>query len=128
MDVWESMERGRCDQQKWRMNVGILHRQRTINRKHKKIHQVTFESPSRQVASITDYMTYTETLRYAIQDMRVYTSAELSTEHRLLIMKIKIKVLHTQKNRKNYEKIKVEELEKEETRRRYRERLRKIWN
>jgi hypothetical protein len=59
--------------------------------KHKKIHQVTIESPSRQVASIIDYMTYTETIRYVIQDVQVYRSAELSTEHRLLTMKIRLK-------------------------------------
>ncbi|XP_022191946.2 craniofacial development protein 2-like [Nilaparvata lugens] len=85
---------------------------------HKSIHKITFESPNRGVKSAIDYFVYSRHFRYAVTDVRVYRSAELSTEHKLLIMDTQIRPPKKYKSVK-YEKIKIMELKKAENRREY---------
>lgn len=76
---------------------------------HKNIHQLTFIAEERQARSAIDYFTYTKRTRYAILDVRVFRSAELSTQHKLLIMKTRFRAPKTVKT-KRYTKLKIEEL------------------
>ncbi|KAG8238243.1 hypothetical protein J437_LFUL018188 [Ladona fulva] len=55
---------------------------------HRTILKITYESENRGVRSLIDYFTYTKSMRCAVNDVRIYRNAELSTEHRLLIMKL----------------------------------------
>jgi hypothetical protein len=82
---------------------------------HKKIHQITFEALGRQAESIIDYMVYTRNTNYFICDVKVIRGAELSTDHKLLIMDIKFSVPKTRKS-KTYVRVKVEELRKPDMR------------
>ena len=67
---------------------------------HKKCHQMTFVAEGRGVKSAIDYFTYTENMRYAVQDVRVFRSAELNTDHYLLVMAIHFRIPVKQKPRK----------------------------
>ena len=77
---------------------------------HKSIHQITFVSEERNVKSAIDYCVYTKNARYAVHDVRVFRGAELSTQHRLLIMSTEFKPPRNRKAPK-FTKIKIEELE-----------------
>lgn len=55
---------------------------------NKRIHQITFATEERNVKSRTEVFVYTGEIRWIVFDIRVYQSAELSTQHRLPIMKI----------------------------------------
>jgi hypothetical protein len=93
--------------------------------KHKNIHQITFEAPGRNIRSIIDYMTYSIKMRYVVKDVRVFRSAELSTEQRLLIIDVEYKKPRLQ-NFKSYKRIKIEELENDTKRHKYAEKISQI--
>lgn len=57
---------------------------------HKDLHKYTREEPSRKEKSIIDYIIIEKTTRNIIRDVRVYRSAELSTDHFLLAATFKV--------------------------------------
>ena len=69
-----------------------------------------------------DYFTYTRSMRYAVNNVRVYRSAELSTEHRLLIMKLRLRPLKPRKDAP-YERFKVGQLRDEQKKKEYKEQV-----
>ena len=93
--------------------------------KHKNIHQITFEGIGRGVKSIIDYFTYNKNMRYAVLDVRVYRTAELSTEHKLLIMKTRYQKMK-QNMQIKYTKVKTEELRKPEVRSNYEKNIEEV--
>lgn len=86
--------------------------------KHKTIHKITYEAEQRGQKSIIDYITYTRSMRYAVEDVKVIRGAELHTDHRLVVTDMKIKPPPKEKSR-TYEKIKLEALENLEKREEY---------
>ena len=85
---------------------------------HKKIHKITFESRNRYASSTIDYFTYSKLMRPMVKDVRVYRSAELNTEHRLIIMKTRINI-QTKERHKKYTKIDFNKLQNEAIREKY---------
>lgn len=73
---------------------------------HKKVHKITSEAERRGASSTIAYITYSKTMRYAVNDNMVYRSAELSREHKLLIIKLRLKPLKIRQE-KPHTKIKI---------------------
>jgi exonuclease III len=74
---------------------------------HKKVQKITFEAERGGASSTIDYITYSQTVRYAVNDVRVYRSAELNTENKLLIIRLRLKPLKL-RWKKPYTKIKIQ--------------------
>lgn len=70
---------------------------------HKDCHKYTREERGRNEKSIIDYVITEKSARGIVQDVRVYRGAELSTDHYLLIAKIK-QNNNTENNRNNKKK------------------------
>ena len=89
---------------------------------HKQIHKTTFVSETRGASSTIDYITYEKNARKMVKDVRVYRSAELSTEHKLLIAKINFSIERREKC-KTFEKINWNKLKDMEIREKYKKKL-----
>ena len=89
---------------------------------HKKIHKITFEGDGRDVSSTIDYFIYSKEIRKRIRDVKVIRGAELNTDHRLLVAETRFRKPRINKKR-FYERIKYEELRKDEKKNTYQENL-----
>jgi hypothetical protein len=87
---------------------------------HNKVHKVTSEAERTQASSTIDYNTFSKTMRYAVNDVRVDRSAQLSTHHKLPIIKLRLKPLKIRQE-KPHTKIKIHQLENREKKTQYQE-------
>lgn len=91
---------------------------------HKDCHKYTREEPSRNEKSIIDYIITERTNRKIIRDVRVFRSAELGTDHYLVVAKVKctnVRKLNTKTGSACKEKkaIKIHKLQDAEVENRY---------
>ena len=89
---------------------------------HKQLHKTTFVSETRGASSTIDFITYEKNARKMVKDVRVYRSAELSTEHKLLIAKMNFSIERREKC-KTFEKINWNKLKDMEIREKYKKKL-----
>lgn len=90
---------------------------------HKMIHKYTFEAEERGVRSIIDYIVFDRAMKYATHDIKVIRGAEAATNHYLLIADTMF-LTPRKTPKKIYERLKVEELDKEECSRKFKELVR----
>ncbi|XP_039291249.1 uncharacterized protein LOC120352957 [Nilaparvata lugens] len=77
---------------------------------HKRIHQITFEAEGRAAKSIIDYFMYSAEMRRRVTDVKVIRGAELDTDHRLVVMDLRMKV-PVKEREKRYSRVHVQKLE-----------------
>lgn len=85
---------------------------------HKVVHKITFQAEGRNARSIIDYFIYPQNMRNNIMDVKVIRGAELTTDHRLLVIDTRFKKPPRPKT-KRFEVIRLKELLKEEKRIQY---------
>lgn len=85
---------------------------------HKTAHKITFEAEGRNAKSVIDYILFSNTIRRNILDVKVIRGAEMSTDHRLLIVDTRFRNIKRQRNKK-YQQIKISELTKDDKRQEY---------
>lgn len=86
--------------------------------------QYTYESQDNRNKSIIDYIVHTKMLEERVQDIWVEKEAEVSTDHRLVLMEMKEAITRI-KTTKKYKKINIEKLKDANTRREYHEEVEK---
>ena len=85
---------------------------------HKRIHQATWYPPNPKAApSIKDFILVKGRLSPSVVDARVYRGADIDSDHRLVVCKVKLK--WKKKTRREMKRINVEVLKEEEARAQY---------